>query len=214
VKQFIQSLEVGSVVLDIGCGNGKYFNLNQGVIQIGTDMSSMLLSVCREKQAEVLRVNALQLPFKDGVCQAVICIAVLHHVSTPARRLYALSEIFRVLSSGGRALIYVWAKNQHHLDEGSVFASKQSCSKDCSLDICDRASAEFSFLPIHNRQTDFEDNDLLVPWVNKRKGVHHRYYHVFDEGELENLIGEVKVNAKIIESYYDQGNWVVSVLKM
>ena len=33
-----------------------------------------------------------------------------------------------------------------------------------------------------------------------------RYYHVFEEGELEGLVEKVE-ELVVVESYYDQGNW-------
>ena len=33
-----------------------------------------------------------------------------------------------------------------------------------------------------------------------------RYYHVFEEGELEELVKKVE-DLVVVESYYDQGNW-------
>ena len=33
-----------------------------------------------------------------------------------------------------------------------------------------------------------------------------RYYHVFEEGELEELVAKVE-ELVVVESYYDQGNW-------
>jgi SAM-dependent methyltransferase len=47
-----------------------------------------------------------------GALDAVLCIAVLHHISSRARRLRLLSELLRVLRAGGRALITVWASEQ------------------------------------------------------------------------------------------------------
>jgi hypothetical protein len=130
----------------------------------------------------------------------------------------ALTEILRVLSDGGQALIYVWSKDQHHQNEESVYASKQSMAAGKNtVDACDRLTTEFSFLPVHDRQADFVQNDVLVPWVNDRdqeKPVHHRYYHVFNEGELEDLVKELETIATVDESYYDQGNWVVRLRRL
>ncbi|XP_018591693.1 alkylated DNA repair protein alkB homolog 8 isoform X3 [Scleropages formosus] len=90
-------------------------------------------------------------------------------------------------------------------------------------------------LSIHRNRTAFGSQDLLVPWhlrggVQKEgqepshigeKGallasgstpVYHRYYHVFREGELEELCRKVR-NATIETSYYDQGNWCVILEK-
>lgn len=48
--------------------------------------------------------------------------------------------------------------------------------------------------------------DVLVPWVNKADGVvHHRYYHLFKEGELEELAAGTDL--EIVESGYDKDNW-------
>lgn len=42
-----------------------------------------------------------------------ICIAVIHHLSTPARRLAALKELTRIVRPHGRILISVWALEQN-----------------------------------------------------------------------------------------------------
>lgn len=42
----------------------------------------------------------------------------------------------------------------------------------------------------------------------------HRYYHVFREGELDQLIEKHADNLHIISSYYDQSNWCVIAEKV
>lgn len=42
--------------------------------------------------------------------------------------------------------------------------------------------------------------------------VFHRYYHVFQQGELEQLCGQV-TGVKVQSSYHDQGNWCVILEK-
>lgn len=42
--------------------------------------------------------------------------------------------------------------------------------------------------------------------------VFHRYYHVFQQGELEQLSGQV-AGVKVQSSYHDQGNWCVILEK-
>eukprot|EP00057_Strongylocentrotus_purpuratus_P033802 XP_792844.3 PREDICTED: alkylated DNA repair protein alkB homolog 8-like [Strongylocentrotus purpuratus] len=56
---------------------------------------------------------------------ACICIAVVHHMSTRARRLQALKEITRVLRPGGLALVTVWAMEQEHKKEKSKYILKK-----------------------------------------------------------------------------------------
>lgn len=43
--------------------------------------------------------------------------------------------------------------------------------------------------------------------------VFHRYYHVFQQGELEQLCGQV-TGVTVQSSYHDQGNWCVILEKM
>ncbi|XP_037071117.1 uncharacterized protein LOC119092251 [Pollicipes pollicipes] len=43
---------------------------------------------------------------------------------------------------------------------------------------------------------------------------HHRYYHVFREGELDRLIEKYVDNLHIISSYYDHANWCVVAEKV
>ncbi len=47
-----------------------------------------------------------------GAVDAVVCIAVLHHIASAARRVRLLAELARVLRPGGRALVTVWASQQ------------------------------------------------------------------------------------------------------
>lgn len=88
-------------------------------------------------------------------------------------------------------------------------------------------------LSIHTNRTTFRSQDLLVPWHLKgatRKSpeplahltdsapeptlgsIFHRYYHVFCEGELEDVCRKVE-NVIVQSSYYDQGNWCVILEK-
>lgn len=46
VKDFIEGLPIGTLVADIGSGDGKYFGLNSATTTIGCDRSLKLLEVC------------------------------------------------------------------------------------------------------------------------------------------------------------------------
>ena len=49
---------------------------------------------------------------RAGALDSVLCIAVLHHISTVERRLAMLAELARVMRCGGRAIVTVWASEQ------------------------------------------------------------------------------------------------------
>lgn len=242
VLNFVQSFPVGSILLDVGCGNGKYFNHNRKIFEIGCDYSHRLTTICKERGFEVLRSDCLYLPFKDNFFDAVISIAVLHHLSTLERRIQAFEEIIRVLKPGGKVLIYVWAKEQklnnspsNYLKSGenhvkqSEINSKQfnlKCSvEDTSLRTGVEESSEQKGgrtpgnlpLPVHTNRMEFtqKEQDILVPWKLQRKNIetstHLRYYHVFQKNELEDICFRCKF--KILDSYYDNGNWCVLLTK-
>ena len=43
---------------------------------------------------------------------------------------------------------------------------------------------------------------------------HHRYYHVFREGEIDHMIEKYVDNLHIISSYYDHANWCIIAEKV
>ncbi|XP_044736879.1 uncharacterized protein LOC123298849 [Chrysoperla carnea] len=114
IQQFLQDLEPGSLVCDVGCGSGKYLNVNQSIFKIGADRCSRLTEVAREKENEVLLCDNLSLPFRDESFDAVLSVAVIHHFATTERRVGALKELARLLRIGGKLIISVWAMEQRH----------------------------------------------------------------------------------------------------
>ena len=125
VRAFIAALPSGAVVADVGCGNGKYFGVRSDVAVLGSDRSTGLVSVAmRAAQhqqergghvaADVLVADGFALPYRAGSVDAVLCIAVLHHVSSNARRLRFLRSVRDLLRPGGRAIVTVWATQQEY----------------------------------------------------------------------------------------------------
>ncbi|XVF36790.1 hypothetical protein REPUB_Repub19eG0088500 [Reevesia pubescens] len=112
VAAFLESLPTGSLVLDSGCGNGKYLGLNSSCYFIGCDISPSLIKICADKGHEVLVADAVNLPYRTNFGDAAISIAVLHHLSTEYRRKKAIEELVRVIKKGGLVLITVWAVEQ------------------------------------------------------------------------------------------------------
>ncbi|KAA8573565.1 hypothetical protein EYC84_005149 [Monilinia fructicola] len=113
VKTFLQSLPPGSIGLDIGCGNGKYLLVNPDVFIVGSDRSTNLAKIASAHQPHAAIVaDTLALPHPEHSFDFAISIAVIHHLSTPARRRAAVSSILSTLLPSGKALIYVWALEQ------------------------------------------------------------------------------------------------------
>lgn len=188
---------------------------------------------------EVFVSDCLQLPLRDNVADGVISVAVLHHLSTRERRLQALREMHRVLVPGGRALVTVWArdqtkqrmtaylkqdrKNRRKVDpsERTESFTDELLSKTADINDDKVTSPSLGFrLPVHVPRTEFEHQDVFVPWkvkskdlTRKDKEVFLRYYHVFEENELLELSTDID-QLKVLNTYYTEGNWCVIFEKL
>nr|CAI5829900.1 unnamed protein product [Callosobruchus analis] len=223
VLEFVNSFDIGSVVLDVGCGNGKYLGENKQIFDVGCDTSFGLLDVCRTNRFETFLTNCLYLPFKDAIADGVISIAVIHHLASEERRLQAIEEMIRVLKVNGRALIYVWAKDQLKNNEKTSYIKQDRKNRKPDSDVVvTEESAEAPVpngisLPVHVNRTQFKHKDVLVPWrlksqQNTIEDTFLRFYHVFEDNELSDLCCKLD-NVQIERCYYDQGNWCIVLRK-
>ncbi|KAI1766601.1 S-adenosyl-L-methionine-dependent methyltransferase [Hypoxylon sp. FL1150] len=214
VASFLASLAPGSIGLDVGCGNGKYLDVNRDVFVIASDRSANLTQLARDlkvagaqedggarSSADVAGVaDGLALPFGGPRrVDFAICIAVVHHLSTRERRVEGVRALLDCVAPGaGKVLVYVWA-----LEQGS---SRRGWDEDTA------------------------DQDQLVPWVmrqnkKKQKGeadkkdggeekeavagdtTYQRYYHLYRKGELEEDV--VTAGGEVLGSGYEKDNWWV-----
>ncbi|XP_068000927.1 alkylated DNA repair protein alkB homolog 8 isoform X2 [Melanerpes formicivorus] len=130
IVDFLRSLPKGSIVADVGCGNGKYLGINKDLYMVGCDRSKSLVDICGEKHFQAFVCDALSVPIRSGSCDACISIAVIHHFSTAERRLATIRELVRLLRPGGTALIYVWAMEQEYKNQKSKYLKEKNGSKD------------------------------------------------------------------------------------
>nr|CAD7425400.1 unnamed protein product [Timema monikensis] len=72
VLSFVQSLPPGALLVDVGCGNGKYFGHNSAIYEVGCDSSFGLAQVCRERGFQVFNCNCLALPLRSGIADGCI----------------------------------------------------------------------------------------------------------------------------------------------
>ncbi|KAL1955679.1 hypothetical protein VTO42DRAFT_8224 [Malbranchea cinnamomea] len=195
VERFLRDLPAGSVGLDVGCGNGKYLTVNPEIFIIASDRSPALIEIAKKHQPHsAIVADNLSLPHPARHFDFAISIAVVHHLSTPARRVKAIASILETLkppvtrdaksegTDGGKALIYVWALEQKTSRRG-----------------WDKGDAQ----------------DVMVPWVmqgGSRGGKEAnttqtflRYYHLYESGELERDI--VAAGGRVLEHGYEKDNW-------
>ncbi|KAF5899599.1 putative tRNA methyltransferase 9-like protein, partial [Clarias magur] len=75
VKQFLLEQEPGSIVADVGCGNGKYLHINESIFKMGCDVCRPLVDSAWSRGHEVQLCDGLRLPYRDGCFDAMLSIA-------------------------------------------------------------------------------------------------------------------------------------------
>jgi SAM-dependent methyltransferase len=100
----------GARVLDVGTGTGTIAaaacERGAKVTAVDAEPSMVELAGRAAPAAEVVTAVLPELPFEDGTFDAVVGNFVLNHVGRPR---VALKELRRVLRSGGRIALTIWA---------------------------------------------------------------------------------------------------------
>lgn len=181
----------GDVVLDLGCGNGRLYQLfaeNQAepgdealsdrrkISYIGADQSEELIKIASEKfpEAKFVVAEMTDLPFADESFDGVYCIAALYHIPGRENHLKALSEMKRVLKPGGYLLLTNW-----------------NLLSDSAQAKIDKAKWRLAG----------SRKEIMAPWLTPEGEVlGERYCYGFELEELEELFEEV--GFEIIDQYY------------
>lgn len=210
VKSFLEALPKGSLIADIGSGDGKYFGVNPGIITIGCDRSWTLLQVSKETAHETFCCDAVKLPLHSDTFDATICVAVLHHLASKDRRVAAVRELVRITRPGGRVLLQAWALEQG--DESRHLFEEQ--------DVLVPWRLQQRFFQAGQSEESPSVAQMLSPegpceHVEEKEGhlVFQRFCHVYKEGELEEICSYVP-QCRVVESGWDRGNWVIEIEKV
>lgn len=186
VKNFINSLESYSTLLEVGCGNGKNLLYRKDLVTLGTDFVPNMVSISSKKGINCVLANALELPFSNDSIDNVISVAVFHHLSTEERRILALQEMIRVMKPGGRGLLVVWAYEQE-------LNSKKTSVK-------------------HS----IKKGDNMIRWHGKGNtsdvSKAHRYYYFYDKDSFTKYIQIDNIRHDKI--YWESGNWILEFTKI
>ena len=111
IDEFLNKLEPYSSVYDIGCGNGRNM-LKKNLHFIGVDNCENFVKICHKKNLSVINANMTKIPLQNNSADAIICIAVLHHLVSEKSRIDALLEMKRLIKKNGKILLSIWSINQ------------------------------------------------------------------------------------------------------
>ncbi|KAG1057019.1 hypothetical protein G6F43_001120 [Rhizopus delemar] len=187
VENFLNGMKPGSLGADVGCGNGKYIGVNPNILILGSDRSTNLIKIVKERGHEGMVSDALNLPYRDSSFDFAISIAVIHHFASPERRLQAVKDMAKIVRPGGKILVFVWALEQTKFSKRNFEPGQQDV-----------------FVPwmLTKKKEDKEENPA----------VYNRYYHLFKKGELDALFEQIE-DLIIENSGYDRDNHYVIACK-
>ena len=107
----IHSKNENSLIYDLGCGNGRNMNF-KNLKFIGIDNCQNFIKICKSKNLNVIKSEITNTQLPSNSADAIICIAVIHHLVSEENRLRALLELKRLIKSDGKILLSVWSINQ------------------------------------------------------------------------------------------------------
>ncbi|KAH9856950.1 S-adenosyl-L-methionine-dependent methyltransferase [Lenzites betulinus] len=187
---------------------------------VGLDRSRNLLEIAKHaggSEREVVWGDVLDGPWRTGAFDYAISIATIHHLATSERRKVAVRRLIESIAPAhGRALIYVWAIEQDELSKRSIPATSVPGSGDDAGGVPEMESkhvfagkGQDVFVPwVMSKPAEPKPkgrrkgkSKLEVPPEDKgipRKEeasqeapkIFERYYHMFAEGELRELVTE------------------------
>jgi len=178
LKRFVDYVREGESVLDVGCGNGRAYELfkSKNVNYAGVDVSPAMIDNARkfwQTPQTVFEVGDLMnLPVPDDRYDIVIATGVLQHIPSLAYRHQAMRELARATRPGGYVLMADW----------NLWLPR------------------YWRMHLHQRfgrKNGWDKGDLRLSW--KTTGFPH-YYHAFVKNELFALAAGAGLN--VMEHYY------------
>ena len=173
-------------------------------------------STASTAQAEVLVADGLFLPFRREAADFVICVAVIHHLSTRERRQDGIRQLLQCVpplevpsddsssshtAGGGKVLVYVWALEQ----ESSRRGWEEGGEQDLLVPWVMRSQRHKGEKAAAKGATSGERTPDLASETSQKDLTFQRYYHLYRKGEIEEDVRAA--GGKVLSSGYEKDNW-------
>jgi tRNA (uracil-5-)-methyltransferase TRM9 len=166
-------------ILDVGCGNGRFA---RALVQagytgryFGIDADARLLALAQSQtadndratvdfqQVDLVEPGWPALLHQDGLCGAVVCLAVIHHFPSFVLRQRLVADMAHLLAPGGVLALSTW----------QFLATDRIAQKQIAWEAIGVSAA------------DVEPGDALLPWNQGTYAI--RYVHQLELPEVEAL---------------------------
>lgn len=184
--------------------------MNKDIFILASDRSTNLVKIAKQHSRHAALVaDTLDLPHPTHYFDFAISIAVIHHLSTPERRVKALAAILETLrrarggQTAGKALIFVWALEQKGSRRGWDVGDEQDVMVPWVMKGGNARMVAENGRPA--RSDDAASQDPMGEEAVVQDRTFHRYYHLYKDGELQDNIA--KAGGVVLESGYERDNW-------
>ena len=116
LRMVINALQNRSLLLDVGCGRGRYLVplVEHGVTYVGLDSSKEMLKIAKsnidplaEPSFFLVQGDLEHLPFANSSFDSAICIDVLHLFTSKNSRKKVVGELMRALKPNGEIVVEI-----------------------------------------------------------------------------------------------------------
>lgn len=205
VIRFLEDLPRKGWLMDLASGNGRHTlpaaRLGHRVVAVDVARGLLRRSRSRLEGEELLRGNlfveadALRLPIADGSIDAAIFIAGLHCIRGKKTRRASLVELCRVLKPGAPLLLTVWWRDPKRF-RGPLKRNQ------ARLDRQEQIPTD----PGATRPPE-EPGDVSMPWRHGVEVPVDRYFHLYEERELEQDLLAARFDAPRVEYMRFASTW-------
>jgi SAM-dependent methyltransferase len=170
-------------VLDLGCGNGRFFtfldkNFRKDFKYLGLDLSNPLLDIAigkygknknyKQKKFDVISdVNKI-----EGVYDIVVAFGLTHHIPSQVLRKGWFNAVARLVNNGGVLILTFWDLDKKEIAE--VNTKKQ--------------------------QNGLDAGDVYIGWKEQKGEL--RYVHTYSHNEINKIIEIQKTNGLILQDRF------------
>lgn len=195
-EQKNKGFEFHGLSLDLGCANGRHFNLfkNDFNVLVGIDLSFEFLKIAIEniknrrsrssstfQHINVVQANVLNLPVRPNIFQNIYSIATIHHLKNKIDRFKAIEQILEAIKSDGVFLMTVWRRYQKKYRYYFIIDKLKRLFKPMYKKTQENKGFKFH-------------GDNFIPWtLSKNSKTYQRFYHFFSKKELKKLLKDFKI---------------------
>jgi SAM-dependent methyltransferase len=175
-----EDLRVGMLLLDAGCGNGRFANeaAKSGATVIGVDLGEGVLSAFDHTRSHpnvhMVRGDLFRLPFCESVFDRIYSIGVLMHTGNAAA---AFASIARTLADDGLIAVHVYGRGllQYEVIDATVRAVTTRLPMTWQMGFAGAMARAARWLRRGGRA-----RSVLYRWLYRRVNLLPTEHHMFD----------------------------------